>query len=232
VILNTIMVETEVILVHQEVAEMKGQMDEVSAKSCRHLLPCTEQDTNCVWSHVEWRKRMIPFGCSSENTARFINTFISAFPNATVTGCYFHLTQSVMRNVNEIGMKEDYENNDRLRQTLRCLPALAVVPSSDVAEAFFKLADTMPRHKKMPEILAYLNIRIFKADDGQDAGKIMVLLSFLWKDGIISKLRLKGLQEQRTLSKVGIMDYRHFFSVITQRYGLLWKDFKKIWRCK
>jgi len=34
-----------------------------------------------------------------------INAFRSAFPSATVTGYHFHLTQSVMRKVNEIGMK-------------------------------------------------------------------------------------------------------------------------------
>jgi len=43
-----------------------------------------------------------------------INAFRSAFPSATVTSCYFHLTQSVMRKVNETGMKEDHERNDSL----------------------------------------------------------------------------------------------------------------------
>jgi len=33
-----------------------------------------------------------------------INAFRSSFPSATVTGCYFHLTQSVMQKVDEIGM--------------------------------------------------------------------------------------------------------------------------------
>jgi len=34
-----------------------------------------------------------------------INAIRSAFPS--VTGCYFHLTQSDMRKVNEIGMKKN-----------------------------------------------------------------------------------------------------------------------------
>jgi len=34
-----------------------------------------------------------------------INAFRSAFPSTTVTGCYFHLTRSVMRNVHEIDVK-------------------------------------------------------------------------------------------------------------------------------
>jgi len=48
-----------------------------------------------------------------------------------------------MRKVNEIGMKENYEMNDSLRLALRCLPALAMVSSSDVTEVFFILADNI-----------------------------------------------------------------------------------------
>jgi len=65
-----------------------------------------------------------------------INAFRSAFPSATATSCYFHLTRSVMRKINEIGMKEDYEKNDSLRLALRCLPALATVPSSASLKCF------------------------------------------------------------------------------------------------
>jgi len=66
-----------------------------------------------------------------------------------------NVTQSVMRKVNESGMKEDYKKNDKLRLAFRCLPALAMVPSSDVTEAFLILADNMPGHENIPEILAY-----------------------------------------------------------------------------
>ena len=38
---------------------------------------------------------------------------------------------------------------------MRCLPALVMVPSKDVAEAFWILADYMPEHEKMPELLTY-----------------------------------------------------------------------------
>ena len=68
-----------------------------------------------------------------ENSA--VRAFHTASPTATVS-CYFHFTQSVIRKVNEIGMKSDYESNDESRTAVRCLPALAMVPSSDVAESF------------------------------------------------------------------------------------------------
>ena len=63
-----------------------------------------------------------------------INAFRSAFPNATVTGSCFHLTQSVMQKVNEIGIKADCEKDDSLRLALRCLPALVMVSSHGVTE--------------------------------------------------------------------------------------------------
>jgi len=46
-----------------------------------------------------------------------------------------------MQKVNENGMKEDYEKNDSVRLTLRCLPALAMAPSFDVTEVILMLAD-------------------------------------------------------------------------------------------
>jgi len=86
-----------------------------------------------------------------------VNAFRSAFPNATVAGCYFHLTQSVIRKVNQSVMKEDCEKNDSLRLAIRYLPALAMFPSSDVAEVFLILADNMPTHEKMQEFYRILN---------------------------------------------------------------------------
>jgi len=61
------------------------------------------------------------------------------------------LTQSVLQKVNEIGMKEDYEENDSLRLAIRCIPALAMVPSSDVTETFLIQAG----HEKMPQLLPF-----------------------------------------------------------------------------
>ena len=49
-----------------------------------------------------------------------INEFTAAYPDARILGCYFYLTQS----------------DDNLRIAVRCLSALAMVPSTDVAETF------------------------------------------------------------------------------------------------
>ena len=55
-----------------------------------------------------------------------MNAFSAACPNANVTGCYFHLCQSVIRKVNDVGLKQEYDNNrnnDEVLPYVRCLPA-------------------------------------------------------------------------------------------------------------
>ena len=73
-----------------------------------------------------------------------MNAFSAAYPNANVTGCYFHLCQSVIRKVNDVGLKQEYENNVEVSRYVRCLPALAFVPPHDVQEAFEILTDSQP----------------------------------------------------------------------------------------
>jgi hypothetical protein len=73
-----------------------------------------------------------------------MNAFRTAYPDARITGCYFHLCQSVIRKVNEVGLKTAYETDNEIRGYVRCLPALAFVPPEDVLEAFELLVETMP----------------------------------------------------------------------------------------
>src|SRR5271155_5537481 len=73
-----------------------------------------------------------------------INSFTTAYPNCSVTGCYFHLCQSLCRKVNEVGLKVVYETNCDVRDFIRCLPALAFVPPEDVIEAFENLTEAAP----------------------------------------------------------------------------------------
>jgi len=73
-----------------------------------------------------------------------IGAFRNAFPNVRVSGCYFHLWQSILRKVNEVGMKVAYERDDEVRGSVRCLAALSCVPVTDIVESFEILAESMP----------------------------------------------------------------------------------------
>jgi len=66
-------------------------------------------------------------------------------------------------------MKEDYEKNDSLSLTLRCLSALAMIPSSDVTEVVFIVTGNMLSHKKMLEFLTYFEYVYIR--DGRRPGR-------------------------------------------------------------
>ena len=84
-----------------------------------------------------------------------MGAFGAAFLNAHVSGCYFHLSQSVSRKVIEIGLKVAYESSDDVRCSVRCLAALSHVPVDDVEEAFELLAESMPVTEHMNELVTY-----------------------------------------------------------------------------
>lgn len=65
-----------------------------------------------------------------------INASSTAYPNATVTGRYFHLCQRIVHKVSYIGLKIVNESDDIALQNIRCLPASAFAPSNDVVEDF------------------------------------------------------------------------------------------------
>lgn len=104
-------------------------------------------------------KRLIPTANPKKVLVDFetatMSAFGASFPAATITGCYFHLCQSIIRKVNGLGIKEEYENNDAIRGSIRCLAALAYVPVPDVVNAFELLAESMPAHEHMDELLTY-----------------------------------------------------------------------------
>jgi len=87
--------------------------------------------------------------------AAAMQAFERAFPNAEISGCYFHLCQSVVRKVNECGLKTDYETDDEIRGFVRCLPALSHVPVNDVIDAFEQLVETMPSNERVNDVVTY-----------------------------------------------------------------------------
>jgi hypothetical protein len=99
-----------------------------------------------------------------------MSAFAAAFPIATVSGCYFHLSQSVMRKVNDLGMKETYETDDEARGSIRCLAALAFVPVDHVMRCFEILEQAMPAIERMDELLSYFEHTYVRGRPRRDGG--------------------------------------------------------------
>jgi len=69
------------------------------------------------------------------------------FPGTAVSGCFFHLGQSIYRKVQEVGLQVQYnDRNDRsIKEYTHRLLSLAFVPVADVTRAFNALHNACPR---------------------------------------------------------------------------------------
>ncbi|XP_077119382.1 TIMELESS-interacting protein isoform X1 [Ranitomeya variabilis] len=91
-----------------------------------------------------------------------------AFPHADVKGCYFHLCQSLIRKIKNVGLKTEYESNINIKITLKSLAALAFVPIEDVRCVFDKLAATFPDEECHNEVLTYFFSTYIEGAAGRD----------------------------------------------------------------
>lgn len=84
-----------------------------------------------------------------------MDAFRDAYQTTEISGCYFHLCQSVLRKVSELGLRPAYDTDDPLRCFIRCLPALAFVPLEEVVDAFDELQGLMPLDPGLDELVTY-----------------------------------------------------------------------------
>jgi hypothetical protein len=74
-----------------------------------------------------------------------IGAFTTAFPGLEITGCHFHLAQSVWRKIQDQGLSVHYRNDEDFAKVMRMLPALAYLPPADVEQAFEVIFDPASR---------------------------------------------------------------------------------------
>ena len=59
-----------------------------------------------------------------------------ALPNATMSGCFFHLSENFIRKIGELGLKNVYHSNPELSLALKLIPALAFEKLENVKSSF------------------------------------------------------------------------------------------------
>ncbi|CAF4721956.1 unnamed protein product, partial [Rotaria sp. Silwood2] len=77
-----------------------------------------------------------------------IGSIETKFPHTNISGCFFHLCQSVYRAVVRFGLKTDYSDDPLLAQQIRALPALALLNTDDVIDTFEELKQQFPIQRK------------------------------------------------------------------------------------
>ena len=66
------------------------------------------------------------------------------FPQVSLKGCFYHLSQSIYRKVQEEGLQVPYQSDDHLALKIRMLAGLAFVPMHRVVDDFETLLQDFP----------------------------------------------------------------------------------------
>lgn len=86
-----------------------------------------------------------------------MNSFRVVFPTAEISGCFFHLSQAVLRKVGALGLKNMYESNvDNIAISIKMLCALSLLPLEEVEDTFLEVAETFPDDRlDVEELITY-----------------------------------------------------------------------------
>ncbi|XP_060882085.1 uncharacterized protein LOC132953747 [Metopolophium dirhodum] len=71
-----------------------------------------------------------------------INAIQSVFTNTSVRGCFFHLSQSIWRRLQNLGFQKRYMEDSEFALQIRMMAALSFVPEQDVENAWNELLDS------------------------------------------------------------------------------------------
>ncbi|CAF0945502.1 unnamed protein product [Brachionus calyciflorus] len=94
-----------------------------------------------------------PLSISSDFELAIINSIEEVFPNCKPQGCYFHLCQSLWRQVQTIGLVEAYNSYASFRRSFKLVQALPFLPVEEVINGL-KIIKTCSNQKFKP-ILSY-----------------------------------------------------------------------------
>jgi len=56
-------------------------------------------------------------------------------------GCFFHFGQAIFRRLCDVGLKQEYSENQELRNWFRCMQALAYIPLERIEDVYLHLID-------------------------------------------------------------------------------------------
>ena len=82
-------------------------------------------------------------------------------------GCYFHLCQSLVRKIQGVGLKSEFECNTECKLLLKSLAALSFVPADDVKVVFGTLAQSFPDKESYNAVLSYFHCTYIEGAAGR-----------------------------------------------------------------
>ena len=119
------------------------------------LLPNKRQATYVRLLQIlqHYYPRLSPTTCIVDLEQAAIQAFRTEFPNIRMQTCFFHQGQAVYRKVQDLGLANEYNNNEESRTLLKMLCALAFLPENSVADGFDTLSAEL-EEANVPEAVA------------------------------------------------------------------------------
>ena len=126
-----------------------------------------EEPPTCRTSLLQWWQADDEFMADFEQALR--SALSASFPGAEIDGCHFHFCQAILRNVNQLGYKTEYEAittdpatgakiHSSVHTWVRRLMMLALVPTADVPDIFNQLVENIPDTVQIDSLLAYFEM--------------------------------------------------------------------------
>lgn len=103
----------------------------------RHIFAHLKQQVQHVTNQAFLPSRIV---CDFEKS--LMNAIELEFPNATLSGCYFHFNQSLWRNVQKLQLTTHYNNNRKIRKTVKKVMAIGFLPMLLVRQNFNLLCNS------------------------------------------------------------------------------------------
>ena len=79
-----------------------------------------------------------------------------SFPNADIKGCMFHYTQAIWRKTQQIGLAEQYKNDDSVKTWVRRAAGLPLLPMNEVQNTWLEAMRTTPAVPRAVEFNDYV----------------------------------------------------------------------------
>ncbi|CAF2979155.1 unnamed protein product [Rotaria sp. Silwood2] len=92
--------------------------------------------------------RFHPTTITTDYELAMVKTIAEEFPNARHIGCYFHFTNSIIKQIQCLNLTTVYRDDEHARSTTRQLMTLPFIPLDHTRYIFDKIADTAPRVMK------------------------------------------------------------------------------------
>ena len=141
---------------YAQVYTVHGFLNDQTFPCVYALLPGkTEQIYTDFLHHlVSLRDDMNPVSIMTDFELAAINAFNSTWPDATMSGCMFHLGQCVWRKLQDLGMAARYNTDPEFALKVKVILALAFVPVPDVVDHFETLIAT-PEYGDLDQLILY-----------------------------------------------------------------------------